>query len=127
MLRLIVVLVSIVAFTGCSTMRSINVTASPNALEDVRVGDQVLIRTKAGQSFDLKLTAIGEDALTGRDETGKLWKVPVAQIEDMSVKRISPAKTGGAALVGIGLVAVVLFIIGAHALGKALESGPKSD
>lgn len=95
---------------------------TPSTPTQVIAGDEVRITTKAGRTYDLNVTQTSEDSIVGRDDSGKLWKVPFDQIQTLEVEEISTAKTAGAALAGVSLTAVTLFILGTVAFGMAIES-----
>lgn len=109
-----------VCLIGCTSMKAVETPTSATPAQVV-AGDQVQVTTKAGKLYVLEITEVSDDAMLGRDEAGKLWKVPFDQIQTLEVEKISAAKTAGATFAGVGVVAVVLFVLGAIAFGKAIE------
>ncbi len=127
MWRVIVALVSTMALIGCTTMKPLDVTRPASIGASVEVGDRVWIRTRAGQSLDLKVTAKSHDALTGRDAAGKHWKVPFDQIDEISAQKISGWKTAAASTLGVALVAAILLMVSVVAVSRAIEDSSRSD
>lgn len=113
-------LVLSVCLVGCTSMKTVEAPAT-TAPSQVEKGDAVRVTTKAGHTYALEITAVSDTAMTGRDDTGKLWKVPFDQIQTLQVEQISAARTAGATAGGIGIVAVTLYVLGAIAFGKALD------
>lgn len=109
-----------VCLIGCTSMKTVERPAI-SASEQVVIGDEVRVTTKVGKTYALEITEMADDAMTGRDDAGKLWKVPFDQIQTLEAEKISAGKTAGGTFAGVGVVAVVLFVLGAIAFGKAIE------
>lgn len=105
---------------GCTSMKAVERPAV-SAPSQIIVGDEVRVTTKAGKAYALEITEMADDAMIGRDDAGKLWKVPFEQIQTLEVEKLSAGKTAGATFAGVGVAAVALFVLGAIAFGKAIE------
>lgn len=120
--RKAVVAVVVVSLTACSTMRAVE-DVSPQAVrERVEVGDEVRIVTTKGAVYELEVTKVEEQSLTGEAGNGKRYRVPYAAIQAIEVEKISAAKTGGAITGGL----VVLYAVGLAfmlMLMRAFEDG----
>lgn len=105
---------------GCTSMKAVErpTVAAPS---QVVVGDEVRVTTKAGKIYALEVTEMAVDAMIGRDDAGKLWKLPFEQIQTLEVEKLSAGKTAGATFAGLGVAAVALYVLGAIAFGKAIE------
>ena len=105
---------------GCTSMKAVErpTVAAPS---QVVVGDEVRVMTKAGKTYAIEVTEMAVDAMIGRDDAGKLWKVPFEQIQTLEVEKLSAGKTAGATFAGLGVAAVALYVLGAIAFGKAIE------
>ena len=99
-----VVIISLLAFVGCTSMRPVK-SVSPNAIQTaVEVGDEVEIVTTNGKLFELEVTRISDKAIHGVNSNGKHWKVPFTAVESLKVEELSGAKIGG------GVIGVLLFV-----------------
>jgi len=119
-----VVAAVVVSLTACSTMRAIE-NPGPQAVRDrVEVADEVRIVTTKGAVYELEVTKVEEQSLTGEAGNGKRYKVPYAAIQTLEVEEISAAKTGGAITAGVvALYAVAI----AFMLMLAREFEPGGD
>lgn len=122
MIRTIIVILLCICMLGCTSMQAVEgpVLAEPTQLS---TGDSVQVTTKAGRSYELTVTELSNDAITGQDDDGKLWKVPFDQVRSLEIERFNTAKTAGATAAGLSLTAIVLIVLGTIAFGKAIESG----
>ena len=85
---------------------------SPSTIRSkVDVGDDVHVVTKNGNSYELEITQVSEDAIHGTTPQGKRYKVPFAVIEAIEVSEVSGAKISG----GILLTLVALIGLGWYA------------
>ena len=114
----------IVSLTACSTMRAIE-NPGPQTIRDrVEVGDEVRIVTTKGAVYELEVSKVEEQSLTGVAGNGKRYKVPYALIQAIEVEEVSEGKTRGA--VTAGVVAIYAVAI-AFALMLARELKPDDE
>jgi hypothetical protein len=118
------VLVALISFAGCTTLRPIEGT--PAQLQSrigagglLTKGDRVAIVTADAKTHKFRVRVIGEGIVQGREE-----RVPVDQIVSVQRREFSHAKT--VLLVGCGLAFTGLIIyVAAHAVPSfALGGGP---
>jgi len=106
-------------FTGCTTLRTLE-DATPVRIQDtVEVGDRVRIAATDGKVYDLEVTRVEADALTGKADNGKHYKVRYAGISAIEVEEFSALKTlgvtaGVAYAVAVAAVAVLLHNLDVH-------------
>lgn len=120
MFRTIVALMLSICLIGCTSMKAVEVPTATSTAQ-VEAGDKVRVTTKVGRVYALEISKMADDSMTGRDEAGKLWKVPFDQIQTIEVEKVNAGKTAGATFAGIGLAAIALFVLGTIAFGKAME------
>ena len=100
---------------GCTTIDSMDGTHEALAEEKIRVGDKVFLHYSGGRSYEVEITNIGDESVSGEEENGR--KI-VAEYEDLSSighKRVEVLKTAGATL---GIIALSpLIIVGVVATG----------
>lgn len=109
-----------VLLSGCVSLRSVPLPApGPSATVAAKVGDQVRVQTRGGETFEFKVTAVEPDALVGKDR-----RVRYEEISGLQVRHLDKLRTGGA-VVGttLGVAAVALLIIAATG-GIAIMAGP---
>lgn len=99
-----------ISLIGCSTMRAVERPTSTRH-DQIAQADQVRITTKAGKAYSLKVVEVAGTAMIGRDEAGKLWKVPYEQIESIETKRTSGWKTAGATVAVVIATLAVLIVV----------------
>lgn len=103
--RMVMVVWTLVCFTGCTSMRAIEDPAPEHIREQVKVGDEIRVVATDGTTYDLEVTQVAEDSLTGKTESGKRYRVPYSAIVSIEVSKVSAAKTGGT----LSAVALVLY------------------
>lgn len=105
---------------GCTTMKAVE-RPTPALHSQIEAGDDVVVTTRAGKIYSLKVIQVSNDALIGSDQAGKRWKVPYEQIQAMEARRISGWKTAGmTAAVVIAALATVL-VVGLRKLDDSIN------
>jgi hypothetical protein len=103
---------------GCTTMDSMDGTQEALAEEKIRVGDKVFLHYNGGRSYEVEITHIGDESVSGEEKNGR--KI-VAEYEDLSSvghKRVEVLKTVGAT---VGIIALSpIIIVGFVATGGGM-------
>jgi hypothetical protein len=124
--RSTVVAAVIVSLTACTTMRAVE-DVTPQGLRDrVEAGDEVRIVTAKGAVYELEVTKVEDDALTGRAGNGKLYKVRYAAIQALEVRERSEGQTRGAVAGGL-ILAYAVAIAFMLMIARALVPGDDDD
>lgn len=84
--------------SGCTTLQPVVLTHSA-AHPELRVGDDVRVRTTRGETLTFEVSALDDDGLAGRDV-----RVRYAEIEQLQVRRISKGRTTAAVVATAALV-----------------------
>ena len=97
-----------VLLAGCVSMRSVPLPTPGQSAASVavKVGDQVQVQTKIGESIEFKVTAIESDALVGKDR-----RVRYDEMSGLQVKHLDKLRTGGAVAgttLGVGMVVILI-------------------
>jgi hypothetical protein len=89
--------------TACTSLQAVSVPSgeTPPSLPDVKVGDKVVITTKAGQKKTFAVAAVEADALVGEG-----IRIAYADMATLGVKHIRKGATTAVALV----VAFILLV-----------------
>jgi hypothetical protein len=115
---LITLCCTLLGSAGCTTMESMDGTQEALAEEKIRVGDKVFLHYNGGRSYEVEITNIGDESVSGEEENGR--KI-VANYEDLSSvghKRVEVLKTVGAT---VGIIALSpLIIVGVVATGGGM-------
>lgn len=116
--RLFLVALLSVSIVGFTSMRAIEppVTSVPT---QVKPGDDVIVRTLSGKTYELTVRSVDETAFIGKAADGKSWKIPYAQIESMSLRKVDAVKTSGLTIAVLAVVFVGAIILA----GKAFSDG----
>jgi hypothetical protein len=94
--------------TSCTTLQTVSIPSgeSPPSLPGVKVGDTVVITTKAREKKKFAVTSIEADALVGRNV-----RVAYADMATLEVKRVDKGPT-------IAIVVVVVLVLAGMVLGQ---------
>ncbi len=103
--RVIVVAWTLLCFTGCTSMQAIKDPSPDRIRGQVEVGDDVRVVATNGKTYDLEVTGVDEDSLSGKAESGKRYRIPYSVIASIEVSQASAGKTGGA----LAAVALILY------------------
>ncbi len=111
--KLIIILIAGISLVGCTTMRPIEPQQS-NLIEQVEVGDHLIVYEKSGRIVDMTLGVIDGDSLEGTlaDNSFLPVEVDIDDIEKIEVEKIDGAKTT-LAVVGGTIVILPLMVIAA--------------
>src|SRR3546814_11930352 len=75
MLRTIVVVLCLLCMTACTSMQIVQSSPQQNLAGQLSAGDDVSLVTRDGKHYDLAITHVDANSLTGQDAHGKKWKV----------------------------------------------------
>lgn len=111
--KLTVILIAGISLVGCTTMRPLE-TEQSSLIEQLEVGDHLVIYEKSGRIADMTLTLIGDDSLEGTLADNSLIpvEVDIDDIEKIEVEKIDGVKTT-LAVVGGTIVILPLMLIAA--------------
>ena len=109
-----VLILSLMSFTACTTMRPIEDFSPSQLRQEVEVGDEVEIVATNGKRYELEVTKVEADALYGEADSGKRYKVPFESIQSIRVEKVSGWRTAG-------VTVVVYYVLTAIAIGYALS------
>lgn len=123
-----IVAVLVCLATACTTVLPMAAdTAGEQVRRQVKEGDTVRVRTKAGVRHSFQVTAVGESSLSGNavklsgggsDAVGARIDVPYLDIAQIEVRRVSGLKTTGViAAVVLGVLIGTVTGWGSHAPG----------
>ena len=123
-----IVAVLVCVSTACTTVLPVAAdVAGEQVRRQVKEGDTVRVRTKAGVSHSFQVTAVGESSLSGNaiklsgggsDAVGARIDVPYLDIAQIEVLRLSGLKTTGViAAVVLGVLIGTVTGWGSHAPG----------
>ena len=108
MTRTVLTLVTVVAFTACTTLKPM-ADLSPAAMAgSLRAGDIVEVRTGEGGPLVLTVTRVGDDGLTGATADGVEQTIPLGSLAAVNRRELSGARTTG--LVAAIVVALLLLV-----------------
>ena len=119
--RRAVVAAVIVSLTACSTMRAIEDFSPSRIQEQVAVGDEVRIAATNGKVYELTVTQVEAESLTGRTTGGKVFKVQYTAIQYIEVEKIDGWKTAGATLGSAVIVLYALMVYALYAFFDAID------
>lgn len=111
--KLTVILIAGISLVGCTTMRPIE-TGQANLIEQLEVGDHLIVYEKSGRIVDMTLAVIDDDSLEGTLADNSLVpvEVDINDIEKIEVEKIDGVKTT-LAVVGGTIIILPLMLIAA--------------
>src|SRR3546814_17711099 len=93
MLRTIVVVLCLLCMTACTSMHIVQSSPQQNLDGQLSAGDDVSLVTRDGKHYDLAITHVDANSLTGQDAHDKKWKVRREANESLEVRRFSTRHT----------------------------------
>lgn len=117
--RMVVVLISVIALAGCTSMRAMDLSQADFA-EQLETGDHLVVYEEGGRVVDMTFAQTDGNTLFGSLHSNGLESVEVEvdEIMKIEIEKISGAKTTAAVVGGIVLIPIVA--VGA---GLALVAG----
>jgi hypothetical protein len=119
--KLTIILIAGISLVGCTTMRPIDARQS-DLIEQLDVGDHLVIYEKSGRIVDMTLALVDGDSLEGTLVGESLTPVQVGidNIEKIEVEKIDGAKT---TLAVVGGVIIIVPLALLAAMSGAMFSG----
>lgn len=111
--RALIALACGISLLGCTTMRVMESPAPQQIRDLLEVGDEVVILADGNRNYALKITALENDALLGRDKNQQQFRVHYNAIQSIEYRAVSAGRTisgvllGALALVGLGAIIVI--------------------
>ena len=111
--KYLAVAVTLLSFTACTTMQPMRDFTPSRIRHQVEPGQHVSIVAENGNTYDLVVTAVDDDSLTGTAPSGKAYRIHYEAIESIDVERTSgwQVGTGFGAVLTVGLIAFLLALI----------------
>jgi hypothetical protein len=92
--------------TACTTLTP--VMATPERIRtEVRAGDTVRVLTADGATHRVKVEALGDTSLSGESQGSRI-EIPLRDIRQIDVERVSAGKTTALVVTVVGLAAVAI-------------------
>lgn len=103
MQRVVVILVSLCLLaSGCMTLQGVPLPDKAGVPAAVKVGEQVEITTRSGETHRFKVTRVTEEAVEGAGV-----RVAYADMTSLQASRNDPAQTGVVLWIALGVVALI--------------------
>jgi hypothetical protein len=112
--RTAVVLISICALVGCTSMRTIPDVSPTGIQQEVQPGDEIHVVLQDGRKFDLEVTRVDADTLTGVSDSGKTFRIRYDAVRWLEVAETDGGGIVGGIIGGVGavyLAALTLFAV----------------
>ena len=109
-----IALVVAVALAGCTSMRTIPDVSPPGIQQEVQPGDEIHVVLLDGRTFDLEVTRVDAETLTGVAESGKTFRIRHDAVRWLEVAEADGGGFLGGVVGTIGgayLAALTLFAI----------------
>lgn len=107
--RTIVVALTLVSFTACTSMQPIEDFRPSTIRERVAIGDHASV-VYAKVRYDITVTAVDAEAVHGTTETGKAYRFPYEGIQSIDVEQTSGSRNWAMAVGAAVLVFIILLI-----------------
>lgn len=111
-----VVVLALLAHTGCTTMRTVEGRSPASIQQNVGPGDRVRVAASNGKVYELTVTAVEAESLTGKAGNGKRYKIQYAAINAIEVQEGDVARSVGAGLVTLYVVSIAAVLVALHNL-----------
>lgn len=109
----VVVAVTLLAFTGCATTRTLETLTPEGIQRQIEPGDVVKVAVKDGRTFVIEVEKVEADSLTGTTIESRRYRIPYSTITALEVQGDKTGAAAGAgALILIGTVVILAAVIG---------------
>ena len=116
MARTLIALLTLVAFTGCTTLQPLADAQPARIREAVQPGDRVELTLADGTTHDLTVESITDDTLVGKDSKRR-HTIPLASIKTLGVRSMTTSDKWWTAGIVAGAIAVVAIAAGSSGGG----------
>ena len=106
MARSLIALVTLVAFTGCTTLQPLADTQPATLRAALEPGDRVELDLADGRHLEVHVESISDDALVAKDSTTR-HTIPLASIRTASVRRMTTQDKVWTAVIVVGAIGAV--------------------
>lgn len=115
------VALTLVCFTGCSTLRPIEDFSPSRIVAEVKPGDRVHIVALTGVIYDLDVLKVEDDSLTGKAKSGKQYKIIYEAIQSIEVEKPDLVKSVGGTLGTVVVLAGIALVYATIVFFRALD------
>lgn len=123
MARTLIALLTLAAFTACSTLQPLADTQPARIREAVQPGDRVELVLADGTKHELTIESVTDDALVGKDSSRR-HTIPLSSVETLAVRRMTTSDKWWTAGIVVGAIAVVAAAAGGGGSGGGDRDGP---
>ena len=111
-----VALAAVFALAGCTSMRAIPDVSPTGIQQEVQPGDEIHVVLMDGRAFDLEVTRVDADTLTGVAESGKAFRIRYDAVRWLEVAEADGGgflggvvgTIGGAYLAALTFIAIIV-------------------
>ena len=114
-----IALVVAVALAGCTSMRTIPDVSPTGIQQEVQPGDEIHVVLLDGRTFDLEVTRVDAETLTGVAESGKAFRIRHDAVRWLEVAEADGGGIVGGIIGGIGAVYLAALTVFAVAIASA--------
>lgn len=109
----LVVAVTLLAFTGCASTRTLETLTPATIQQQVEPGDVVTVAVRDGRSFEIEVEKVEATSLTGTTLENRRYRIPYSTIESLEVQADrTGAAAGAGAMIIIGTAVILAVVIG---------------
>lgn len=105
-----VVGVTLMSFTACTTMQTVQDFSPSTIRSQVAVGDRVEILASNAVTYELVVQELGDTYLVGRADSGKRYKIQFEAIRELRTQEVSAGATVAGVGAGLYVILIGLFI-----------------
>jgi len=97
---------------SCTTTRAVKIDSATSWNKQVSVGDDLLVTTKSGRSYSVKVDEIGEDLFIGRVKgADNRLSFSNGNVRSIEREEVSAARSTGAVLGALAIAALVALAV----------------
>jgi hypothetical protein len=109
----LILLVSFVSMTGCTSMRAVEMEQTDFA-QYIETGDHLVIYEKGGRILDIQVARVENTTIYGSITNAAFSTVEIemADVERIEIEKVSGAKTAGVIAAGVVLIPIFVAFAG---------------